>query len=138
MFGSKKDEEKMKQTKTTQTSSSSGINSLVGGTSVKGEIYAENDIRIDGMVSGKIECKGKLILGPKGNVDGEIICENAVIDGTFKGKLKVNDLLTVRETAVIDGDVITDQLNVESGAVFNVSCVMGGQKIKTIQETAVK
>ncbi len=138
MFGSKKDEEKMKQAKTTQTSSSSGINSLVGGTSVKGEIYTENDIRIDGKVSGKIECRGKLILGPKGNIDGEIICENAVIDGTFKGKLKVNDLLTVRETAVIDGDVITDQLNVESGAVFNVSCIMGGQKIKTIQDTVAK
>ncbi|HHH54303.1 MAG TPA: polymer-forming cytoskeletal protein, partial [Bacteroidetes bacterium] len=66
------------------------------------------------------------------------VCENAVIDGTFKGKLKVNDLLTVRETAIIDGDVFTDQLNVESGAVFNVNCVMGGQKIKTIQESATK
>ncbi len=137
MFGSKKDEDKMKQTKTTPTSTS-GINSLVGGTSVKGEIFAENDIRIDGTVSGKIECKGKLILGPKGKIDGEIVCENAVIDGTFKGKLKVNDLLTVRETAIIDGDVFTDQLNVESGAVFNVNCVMGGQKIKTIQESATK
>ena len=137
MFGSKKDEDKMKQTKTT-TPTGSGINSLVGGTSVKGEIFAENDIRIDGTVSGKIECRGKLILGPKGKVDGEIMCENAVIDGTFKGKLKVNDLLTVRETAVIDGDVFTDQLNVESGAVFNVNCVMGGQKIKTIQEKAAK
>ena len=137
MFGSKKDDNKMKQTKTSQ-SSTSGINSLVGGTKVKGEIYAENDIRIDGTVSGKIECRGKLILGPKGEIDGEIICENAVIDGKFKGKLKVNDLLVVRETAVIDGDVFTDQLNVESGAVFNVNCVMGGQKIKTIQDTVAK
>ena len=133
MFGTKKENTKMKQQKSTSVSTS-GLNSLVLGTTVKGEIFAENDIRIDGSVTGKIECKGKLILGPKGKIDGEIYCQNAVIDGAFKGKLKVEELLVVRETAVIDGDVFTDQLNVESGAVFNVNCVMGGQKIKTIQD----
>jgi len=137
MFGTKKENGKMKQQKST-SGSASGINSLVLGTTVKGEIFAENDIRIDGIVSGKIECKGKLILGPKAKVDGEIYCQNAVIDGTFKGKLKVDELLIVRETAVINGDVFTEQLNVDSGAIFNVNCVMGGQKIKTIKDTLAK
>ena len=137
MFGTKKENGKMKQQKSS-SGSTSGINSLVLGTTVKGEIFAENDIRIDGTVTGKIECKGKLIIGPKGKIDGEIYCQNAVIDGAFKGKLKVDELLIVRETAVIDGDVFTDQLNVDSGAIFNVNCVMGGQKIKTIKDTVAK
>jgi len=132
MFGNKKDENKAKPTKST-TSSSSGLNSLVGGTSVKGEIFAESDMRIDGTLIGKIECKGKLILGSEGKIEGEIVCQDAIIVGTIKGQLKVNNLLVVKESALIDGDVFTDQLNVESGAVFNVSCVMGSQKIKTIK-----
>ncbi len=133
MFGNKKEESKSKPSKST-SGSNAGLNSLVVGTSVKGEIFAESDIRIDGTLIGKIECKGKLILGTEGKIEGEIICEDAIIVGTIKGKLKVNNLLVVKESALIDGDVFTDQLNVESGAVFNVSCVMGSQKVKTMKD----
>ena len=135
MFGNKKEMENSKQK--TQAPSSSSVNSLSVGTTVKGDIFTENDIRIDGKISGKIECKGKFILGEKGHVEGEILCENAVIEGQFKGKIKVQDLLVVRENASIDGDVTTDKLNVESGAKFNVTCIMGGQKIKPIKENTV-
>lgn len=131
MFGSKKENENIKTAPVT-----TAINSLVNGTTVKGEIFAENDIRIDGKLLGKIECKGKLILGEKGAIEGEVICENAVIEGVLKGKINVIDLLVVKETAKIDGDVQTDKLNVDSGARFNVACVMGAQKIKAIKDNA--
>lgn len=137
MFGSKKEEGKQKQSKPS-TSTGSGINSLVGGTTVKGEIFTENDIRIDGILIGKIECKGKLILGSAGKIEGEVFCNDAVIDGSIKGKVTVNNLLVIRESANIDGDVFTEQLNIESGAMFNVNCVMGGQKIKNLKDAAVK
>lgn len=137
MFGNKKDEVKSKQSKPS-TNSGTSINSLVGGTTVKGEIFTENDIRIDGILIGKIECKGKLILGPAGKIEGEVYCKDAVIDGSIKGKITVNNLLVVRESATIDGDVFTEQLNIESGAMFNVNCVMGGQKIKNLKDSAVK
>ena len=129
MFGSKKENENIRTAPVTNA-----INSLVNGTTVKGEVFADNDIRIDGKLIGKIECKGKLILGEKGSIEGEVICENAVIEGILKGKINVSDLLVVKETAKIDGDVQTDKLNVDSGAKFNVACVMGAQKIKSIKE----
>ena len=129
MFNNKKENENVKP-----VTVSTAINSLVTGTAVKGEVFTENDIRIDGKLTGKIECKGKLILGEKGLIEGDINCENAIIEGTFKGTIKVSDLLVVKETAVIDGDVSTDKLNVESGAKFNVTCAMGGQRIKPIKE----
>jgi cytoskeletal protein CcmA (bactofilin family) len=129
MFGNKKETENVKTVPV-----STAINSLVFGTTVKGEVFTESDIRIDGKLLGKIECKGKLILGEKGVIEGDIICENAVIEGTFKGTIKVGDLLMVKENAIIDGDVTTDKLSVESGAKFNVTCSMGGQKIKPIKE----
>ncbi len=133
MFGNKKETSKGKTKKQNQNSGI-GINSLVEGTTVKGELFTASDIRIDGTITGNIECKGKLILGATGKVDGDIHCQNAVILGSIKGKLKVDVLLEVKDSAVIDGDVFTDQLNVDSGAIFNVNCIMGGKKVKTVKE----
>ena len=108
------------------------INSIASGTRMEGTINAENDIRIDGAIKGNLICKGKVIIGPKGKIDGEIKCKNAVVEGTFTGKLRVTDLLNVRESAKIEGDIDTNQLIVQSGAMFNVTCNMGGQKIKEL------
>lgn len=124
---------------TSVASGSGSTNSLVGGTSIEGTIIASSDIRIDGSLKGILDCKGRVIIGPDGSVEGEITCENAVIEGRFSGKLKVSDLLNVRENANIQGDVQTDKLLVQPGAIYNVTCAMGGQTIKafTKEKTAV-
>lgn len=130
MFGTSKKE----SSNTTSSSSSNGtsksINSIVHGCVVEGTIRTENDFRMDGKLKGSLDCKGKVIIGPKGFIDGDIKCANAVIEGRFDGTLVVAELLNVKETAQINGEINTNKLNVQSGAVFNVSCVMGGQKIK--------
>jgi len=114
---------------------SGSTNSLVAGTSVEGTITANSDIRIDGSLKGILNCKGRVIIGPEGSVDGEISCENAVIEGSFSGKIKVSELLNVREQANIQGDVETGKLLVQPGAVYNVKSVMGGQTIKAFDKT---
>ena len=106
-----------------------GINSLGNGTKLIGDLIAQNDMRIDGELEGNFKCAGKLILGPKGKIKGQVECLNAVIEGSIDGSIKVKDLLQVKESARITGDINTDKLMVQSGAVFNVKCSMGGQKI---------
>ncbi|MEY3420564.1 MAG: hypothetical protein RIR48_849 [Bacteroidota bacterium] len=107
-------------------------NSIVEGTQINGNISATNDIRIDGILIGKLECKGRVIVGPQGKIEGDVKCVNAIIEGAFTGNIEVNELLTVKETATINGDIITDKLMVHTGAIFNVSCSMGGQKLKSL------
>ena len=107
------------------TTGTNGLNSLVNGTEVDGTIKSESDIRIDGKITGKLICSAKVIIGPTGMVDGQVNCKNAVIEGSFEGELNVDELLNVRETAKINGEVSTNKLIIQSGAVFNVSCVMG-------------
>ena len=107
-------------------------NSIVEGTQINGNISATNDIRIDGTLIGKLECKGRVIVGPQGKIEGDVKCVNAIIEGAFTGNIEVNELLTVKETATINGDIITDKLMVHTGAVFNVICSMGGQKLKSL------
>lgn len=106
-----------------------GVNSLGTGTKVIGDLHANSDIRLDGELEGNLRCNGKLILGPKGIIKGEVDCQNAVIEGTIQGTLKVKELLHVKESAQITGQIATNKLMVQSGAVFNVKCEMGGQKL---------
>ena len=125
MFGSKK-KETTASTSTALSSSPNSLNALVKGTKMEGDVKADNDFRVDGEIIGNLDCNGKVIIGTTGSVQGQIRCENAMIEGTFKGKLYVKDLLNVRETAELDGEIETGKLTVQSGATFNVICKMGG------------
>lgn len=140
MFGNKKDEKSTMNTSTPTPGggASTAINSIVTGTKIEGTIDAGSDIRIDGELIGTLNCKGRIIIGPQGVVKGDINCQNGVIEGKFNGNLTVKETLNVRETAKIEGDVNTNKLVVQPGAVFNVSCNMGGQKLKTFSEKLEK
>lgn len=97
---------------------SRGLNTVNEGTTVTGDLKAENDIRVDGSIKGNLDCAAKVIIGPKGSIEGEVKCESAVIEGEFHGKLLVMDMLTVKETAKITGDVITKKVAMMAGCDF--------------------
>lgn len=106
-------------------SGSGMLNSIVDGTQVKGDLTCESDIRIDGKLVGSLKCEGKLIIGESGIIEGDVHCENAVIQGSFQGQLVVANTLDVKESGKINGEIKTEKLIVEAGAVFNVRCQMG-------------
>jgi len=83
MFKNKSKEKSNNSVASAPAAPSGSTNSIVTGTSVEGTIIANNDIRIDGSLSGVLNCKGRVIIGPEGSVDGEIKCQNAVIEGKF-------------------------------------------------------
>lgn len=122
MFGNNKKKEESVSTPVAGTKSSGGLNSLVAGTTVEGNINADNDFRIDGTLIGNLNGKSKVIIGPEGKVKGEINCVNAIIEGGFNGTLNVTNQLHIRPTADVKGIVQTADLVVESGAKFSVEC----------------
>jgi cytoskeletal protein CcmA (bactofilin family) len=130
MFGNnnKKEVSKSKSGSIIPTSGTNSLNSLVQGTTVEGTVTSDSDIRVDGMIKGKLICKAKVIIGNSGTIEGEVKCRSAVIEGTFNGSIVVDELLNIRESAKISGEIATNKLIVQSGAVFNVSCNMGGKK----------
>lgn len=107
-----------------------GINIISEGTLIKGDISASGDIRIDGELVGNINAKGRLVIGPQGKVDGEINCNNIEISGYIKGKITVSELLTMKASAQIYGDIFAGKLSVEPGSLFTGSCSMGDLKAK--------
>jgi len=109
------------------------INILGPGAVVKGEIQVNGDFRIDGTMEGTIQCKGKIVVGPTGKIDGEIQCQNADFSGEVKATVKVSELLTLKETARFSGDITTGKLAIEPGAKFSGTCSMDQGGIKEIK-----
>ncbi len=132
MFGSNSSKKEVsKGNGSTSSSSTNSLNTLVQGTLVEGTVTSESDIRVDGTIKGKLICDAKVIIGPAGFVDGEINCKNAVLEGKFQGVLHVSELLNIRESANVSGEVRTNKLIVQSGAAFNVNCTMDSNIKKT-------
>jgi cytoskeletal protein CcmA (bactofilin family) len=126
MFGNKKkDTSSSKKNGLIPSATSHQLNSIVSGSVIEGKISSDSDIRVDGVINGTLNCSAKVIIGPNGKVNGEVHCQNAVFEGRFEGVLKVRELLHVKETAEVIGEITTNKLIVQSGAVFNVSCTMG-------------
>lgn len=103
------------------------INSIMEGTSIEGELRSDSNVRIDGKVKGTIHVRGRLIVGASGLVEGDIHCQSSDIEGTVHGKIMCQDLLSLKATAKLTGDIRTKQLAIEPGAVFSGNCDMGGK-----------
>lgn len=95
-------------------------------TSITGDVISEGDFRIDGKVDGTIKTSGRVVVGKTGNAKGKVECNNADIEGKFSGELFVSNLLTLKATAKISGEVVIGKLSVEPGAEFNATCAMKG------------
>ena len=112
----------------------SGVVNLIGvGTNISGDITSSGDIRVDGTLEGSINTKGKVVVGSTGVVEGDVVCQNADISGELKAKISVSELLSLKATAKLDGDIVTNKLAIEPGATFSGSCSMGAV-IKDIKD----
>ena len=110
-------------------------NAITAESKIIGTIVANNDIRIDGTVEGDIQCRGKVVIGEKGFVHGNIQCTNAEVQGRIEGKVEALQTLALRASALqtlalrasanIQGDVVTQSLIVEPNAIFCGTCQMG-------------
>jgi len=106
-----------------QLSNSSNI--IGKGTVINGDLETYGNIRIDGKVYGNVTAKSKVALGDGSYVEGNVHSQNAEVSGEVKGELHVKDILVLKPSAVINGDIYTGKLIVETGAVFNGHCKMG-------------
>ncbi|MEO8086064.1 MAG: polymer-forming cytoskeletal protein [Bacteroidota bacterium] len=103
----------------------SSINLIGAGTVVEGDIKSNGDIRIDGSVIGNIVSKAKVVVGATGSIEGNVTSQNADVSGNIRGKVTVNELLFLKSSANIQGDIVTGKLVVEVGATFTGTCNMG-------------
>lgn len=119
--------------KTNMENESNAINLIGVGTEITGDINTNGDIRIDGFLSGNIMTDGKLVVGETGKIKGEIDCKNSEVLGMIEGKIKVKELLSLKASARIYGDIVTQKLSIEPGSLFTGNCNMNEDAIKNVQ-----
>jgi cytoskeletal protein CcmA (bactofilin family) len=119
---------------------SNSSNTIGKGTYLEGNVETYGNIRIEGKVTGNITSKSKIAIGPSSQIYGNIISQNADIEGEVKGRIEISELLVLKATSVINGDIVTGKLVVEPGAVFNGSCKMGAaiKEIKIAENGSVR
>ncbi len=107
-------------------SNSNLADKIAEGTIFQGDIISSKGIRIDGTIKGSVTCEGKIVVGKSGIVEGDIRCHHAEIEGVIKSSIFVKELLELKSTANLSGEITTGRLSVEPGATFTGSCKMGG------------
>ena len=113
--------------KTETTVNVNSISRISAGTIIKGEIVSPNDIRIDGTFEGKVQSKGRVVIGETAVIKGDIVCNDVDLWGKVEGNIFVKDTLALKEGCVVNGNLHIRKLSVELGATFNGNC-------KTISE----
>ena len=110
---------------------SNNINLIGYGTEIHGDITCGGDLRIDGTLVGNISAKGKVVIGETGRIKGEITCKNTDISGSVDGKIIVTELLSLKSTSKVVGDMSTNRLAIEPGSRFTGYCDMKAEGVET-------
>ena len=100
------------------------VSRISQGASIKGDLSSNSDIRVDGKVDGTLYSSGRIVVGESARLAGNMLCENVDIWGQMDGDIYVKDVLSVKSSAVINGNIHVHRLQVEIGAQINGSCMM--------------
>jgi cytoskeletal protein CcmA (bactofilin family) len=110
---------------------------IAAGTTIVGDIVSEGDIRVEGFILGRLVCKSKLVVGTGGRVKGTVDTLNATVAGEVTGNVIVREVLQVQETGKLIGDITTQKLVVQQGAVFSGNCKMGVDAQEILKRTPI-
>ncbi len=107
----------------TPTRTSTGGSAALGkNVTVKGQIFAREDLTIDGEVEGTVEChEHRLTIGPNARVQAGLKAREIIIQGSIQGNVDATDKIDIKKEAKLVGDIKTSRIVIEDGAYFKGS-----------------
>jgi cytoskeletal protein CcmA (bactofilin family) len=99
------------------------------GTQLTGDVNSDGDIRVDGTVKGVLQSKAKIVIGVTGVMEGDLICQNATIEGKVTGNIQAAEMVILTKSSLVNGNIQLKKFVVEEGARFNGNCSMGNLKV---------
>lgn len=92
---------------------------------IKGELTGDEDLTIEGRVEGKIELKDhNLVIGPNGKINAEINAKNVTVIGSVVGNITASDIIEIKASGSVMGDIKSPRFSVADGAHFKGSVDM--------------
>jgi cytoskeletal protein CcmA (bactofilin family) len=103
--------------------------SIGQGIRIKGEVTGTEDLFVDGIVEGKLNLAANccLTVGANGNVKADLVAREIIVRGRVEGKVSARDKLLIGSTGEITGEVQTDRLAIEDGAMLRGKVEAGKQ-----------
>ncbi len=103
-------------------STRAGSAALGKNVTVKGQIFAREDLTIDGEVEGTVECQEhRLTIGPNARVQASLKAREIIIQGSIQGNVDATDKIDIKKEAKLVGDIKTSRIVIEDGAYFKGS-----------------
>ncbi|MCD6087152.1 MAG: polymer-forming cytoskeletal protein [Candidatus Hydrothermae bacterium] len=102
---------------------------LGAGSEIEGTISVRGGMRIDGKFKGNLNVQGTLVVGKSGSLDGEIHAKEAVIGGTLKGKVRIDEKIEFQTGATFEGELVCKGLIVQEGVKFDGTCSMSKREV---------
>src|SRR5260370_19029856 len=99
------------------------------GIKIKGEVTGSEDLFVDGVVEGKLSLTTNscLTIGPNGHVKADVLAREVIVRGKIEGKVTGRDKVQLWSTGQITGEVQTDRLAIEDGALLRGRVEAGRQ-----------
>ena len=94
------------------------IESFIGiNSEFKGDIAISGTLRIDGKLTGKVTA-GWIVVGDQASVKGELTATGIVVGGRIEGILRADDIVELKSSARLDGDIYSKKLIIAEGCIF--------------------
>ena len=107
------------------------------GIRIKGEVTGSEDLYVDGLVDGKLNlANGSLTIGPNGSVKADVNAREVIVRGKIEGKVTGRDKVQVWSTGQITGEVQTERLAIEEGALLKGKVEAGKQPVRVAETKA--
>lgn len=107
------------------------------GIKIKGEVTGKEDLFIDGNLEGKLDMGGgSVTVGPNGKVKADIQAREIIVRGNVQGKLSGRDRVQLWNTGSVMGEVQTERLSIEDGAVFRGKVEAGKPQGKNLEASS--
>ena len=114
------------------------INTIIGpNTELNGDVTTGGFTRIDGSIRGNVRAKGRVIVGERARIKGNVTGTNITIGGVVYGNIIADGHLVILSTAIVIGDIITRRIQADDGSFINgriVVCITDESWVKTTSE----
>ncbi len=105
------------------------IDNLFGaGTTIKGAIKAQGNVRIEGGLEGELSCDGHVIISKGADLRATVVAQSAQVAGIVHGDICVEGRLEILDTGRVWGDVQVGSLQIAEGGLLRGACVMSGEE----------
>jgi cytoskeletal protein CcmA (bactofilin family) len=100
-----------------------------------GDLSGDENIHVEGRLSGKIRVAGEVSVGSGGQVEGDIHARTVVVSGRVRGEIVAEERVELAASASVEGTVHAPKIVIAEGARLEGNVAMSAGSGSALEET---